>query len=360
MGARQTLPGGPARRCGAFGIVLIAAVGSVTLAAQDLSQIISTATPGQAAVLRYNNRPITVLRATTLSRSPVERAAAAAEVLDRVVHDQTPGKVSTRVLQGVNIVSVGNRDIFAILPLDVDQLAGETQGSKAAEAVSHLQQALDEAVELRTPGRLLRSGALALLATVIFGFLLRLSVRLYRVVEVRLATGATRQLQRLSAGEVLVTASRAPAIVHHTVTAGFAGLWLFLGYSWLTFTLRQFPYTRPWGESLRSFLLDRFAFLGLKMLGGIPDLFTVLLILLMTRFLVKLCQALFRSAEEGRLTIPYVYPETAQPTRRIVSALLWVLAVVLAYPFCPGATPTHSRVSACFWASSYRWARVGS
>ena len=27
---------------------------------------------------------------------------------------------------------------------------------------------------------------------------------------------------------------------------------LFFFYSWLTFTLRRFPYTRPWGESLRS------------------------------------------------------------------------------------------------------------
>ena len=46
---------------------------------------------------------------------------------------------------------------------------------------------------------------------------------------------------------------------------------------------------------------------------------------------------MFQSVEEGRLTIPYVYPETAAPTRRLVSALIWLLGIVLAYPYLPGS-----------------------
>jgi small-conductance mechanosensitive channel len=324
-------------RLAVVGALLLAAVLSQQVAAQDLSQILSTATPGQAAVLRYSNRPITALRATILGRSPEERAAGAVVILDRLVDDGSPGSVSTRLLVGAAIVSVGSRDVFAIIPLDVDELAGETLSGKAADAVSHLQQALDEAIELRTPRRILTSTALALLATAIFGLLLWLSRRLYRVVVVFLAASAERRLQRLSVGAELVRASHAPDVVRHAVRTGFAALWLLLGYSWLTFTLRRFPYTRPWGESLRAFLLDRFAFLGLEILGGIPDLFMVLLVLLATRFVVKLCHALFDATEQGRLTIPYVYPETAQPTRRLVSAVVWLLGIVLAYPYLPGS-----------------------
>ena len=66
-------------RRAAFGALIAAAAAavSVRVAAQDLSQLLSTSTPGQAAVLSYNNRPITVLRATVLSRAPAERAQAA-------------------------------------------------------------------------------------------------------------------------------------------------------------------------------------------------------------------------------------------------------------------------------------------
>jgi small-conductance mechanosensitive channel len=41
--------------------------------------------------------------------------------------------------------------------------------------------------------------------------------------------------------------------------------------------------------------------------------------------------------EDGRISLPYVYPETAQPTRRLVSILLWLLALALSYPYLPGS-----------------------
>jgi small-conductance mechanosensitive channel len=320
----------------ALGLLAVGAV-IVPLSAQDLSQIVSTATPGQAAPLTYNNRQITVFRATVLSRSPAERAQAAQDLLDRIVSDGTPAAVSSRPLQGVIMVSVGGRDVFGILPLDLDALAGETQQAKTAEAVAHLQQALDEAVESRTPGRIARAVALSLLATALVAALFWATVRLHRWVVVRAATTAERKLKQLSAGEVLVSASRAPQVVRKAVTVVLVALWLFLGYNWLTFVLRRFPYTRPWGESLRAFLTDQLAFLGTKIVNGIPDLFTVFLILLFTRFVVRLCQVLFQAVEEGRLSMPYVYAETAQPTRRLVTTVIWLLGVVLAYPYLPGS-----------------------
>jgi small-conductance mechanosensitive channel len=324
-------------RLAALALALMATPVGVRLSAQDLSQIVSTATPGQAAALTYNNRQITVLRATVLSRPPAERAQAARELLDRIVRDGAPATVSSRPLQGMVIVSVGGRDVFGILPLDVDRLAGETEADKAAEAVAHLQQALDEAIELRTPGRMARAVALSLLVTALTVVLFRATVRLYRRAVVRAATTAERKLKQLSAGEVLVSASRAPEVVRKIVMALLVALWLFVGYNWLTFVLRRFPYTRPWGESLRTFLTDQLALVATKIVNGIPELFTVFLIMLLTRFVVRLCQVMFEAVEQGRLTIPYVYAETALPTRRLVTTLIWVLGVVLAYPYLPGS-----------------------
>ena len=48
--------------------MLAIATGSV--AAQDLSQLVSRATPAQAAPLIYNNRHITFFRAAVVSRTP--------------------------------------------------------------------------------------------------------------------------------------------------------------------------------------------------------------------------------------------------------------------------------------------------
>ncbi len=114
-------------------------------------------------------------------------------------------------------------------------------------------------------------------------------------------------------------------------------LGLAVGYGWLTFVLRRFPYTRPWGESLREFLIGQLSFVGLAMLESLPELFTVLVIALVTRFVSRIAHLLFEAVANGRVTIPGVYPETAQPTRKLVDAVLWMFALAIAYPFLPGS-----------------------
>ena len=76
---------------------------------------------------------------------------------------------------------------------------------------------------------------------------------------------------------------------------------------------------------------------GAAIVNAIPDLFTVLLILLVTRFVVRLFQVMFQAVEDGRLSLPYAYPETAQSTRRLIATLIWLLGLVLAYPYLPGS-----------------------
>ncbi len=74
-----------------------------------------------------------------------------------LVRGGTVGPVSTRPVMGATVVSVGGRDVFAITPLDIDPLAGETLDGKTAQAAANLQQALDEAAELKNPRRMLVS-----------------------------------------------------------------------------------------------------------------------------------------------------------------------------------------------------------
>ena len=108
-------------------------------------------------------------------------------------------------------------------------------------------------------------------------------------------------------------------------------------YGMLTFVLRQFPYTRPWGESLRGFLWLTVQNLGLGILRALPGLFTVALILVITRSLARGIAAWFNAVEQGRISPRWIYPETAQPTRRLMNTLLWLFAIVVSYPYLPGS-----------------------
>jgi small-conductance mechanosensitive channel len=57
----------------------------------------------------------------------------------------------------------------------------------------------------------------------------------------------------------------------------------------------------------------------------------------LTRFVVRLTNLFFVAVQEGRISIPWIYPETLQPTRRLVLAGVWLFALALAFPFLPGS-----------------------
>jgi small-conductance mechanosensitive channel len=88
---------------------------------------------------------------------------------------------------------------------------------------------------------------------------------------------------------------------------------------------------------MRGYLLSTIQTLGLSVLDSIPGLFTVALIFVMTRFLTRLVGLWFKGIEQGRTHVRWLYPETAPPTRRLVTGLLWIIALVMAYPYMPGS-----------------------
>jgi small-conductance mechanosensitive channel len=110
-----------------------------------------------------------------------------------------------------------------------------------------------------------------------------------------------------------------------------------LTYVWLMYQLMRFPYTQPWGERLGSFLVELFQRMVQGILGSLPGLFTVVVILTLTRVLVRLVSGFFRGVEQGTLSFHGFQPETARATRRLFVFVIWIFALTVAYPYIPGS-----------------------
>ena len=157
--------------------------------------------------------------------------------------------------------------------------------------------------------------------------------RAHRVFVGRLVEAAERRLTQTGLTDIAsLRASRLQEFQRGVLTALAVGIGIIIAYSTLTFVLRRFPYTRPWGESMRGFLLSTIETLGLGIVNAIPGLFTVALIVVMARFVGRLLGIWFTAVEQGRTRVQWLYPETAQPTRRLVTVLLWLFTIVVAYP----------------------------
>src|SRR4029453_16618055 len=162
--------------------------------------------------------------------------------------------------------------------------------------------------------------------------------RARRAIARRIVAIAEQTVARSGIADVdVIRASQLPVVERGVVTALSLVLDLVVIYATLGFVLRRFPYTRPWGESMRGFLLTTAMNLGLGVADAIPGLFTVLIILVIARFVVRLIGFWFNAVERGRLTPRWIYPETAQPTRRLLTGLMWFFAIVVAYPYLPGS-----------------------
>ncbi|MCM3882018.1 MAG: hypothetical protein ND807_18075, partial [Vicinamibacterales bacterium] len=133
----------------------------------SLATVVNATPTSDTYAFTYFNRPIIVLKANVLGRTPTERGQGAQRALDELVSQQITGPVSSQPFDGGAFISVGPRAVLALTLADIDSLSGETIQGVSGQVVAHLQQALNEAGEARTPRALLRSAGLASAALVV-------------------------------------------------------------------------------------------------------------------------------------------------------------------------------------------------
>ena len=327
------------RRSGVFpalGILLVwgAFLPPRSAAAQSQDSLVVA----KPAELVFFNREIAVLRGEFLGVRPEGRAVAAADRIGHLVARGSALDVGWREVPEGFLITIGNRSAFILVPSDADSSIGPTLEALRDGAVQNLGLALRELHEARTPRKLLRGILFAVLGTGAFILLLWLLRRVNRWLTSRFDAMAER-----ASGIVAVRGFRVFGPEQWVVmlrgstrlAVWVAGLMLL--FWWVTFSLRQFPFTRPWGETLRGNSFAAVRSVVSEFLGVLPDLVIIVIIFVATRFFLRFL-ALFMSAiETGKFDAPEGVRETIQPTRRILTVLVWLLALVMAYPYIPGS-----------------------
>ncbi|MBL8509670.1 MAG: mechanosensitive ion channel, partial [Chitinimonas sp.] len=115
-------------------------------------------------------------------------------------------------------------------------------------------------------------------------------------------------------------------------------LWLSLFYLTLELTLSYFEATRPLAGKLLGWMLDPLKAAGQALAEQLPKLLFLLVLIIATRYLLRVIRYVFLEIERGRLRIEGFYPDWADPSRKIASFLLIVFALMVAYPYIPGSS----------------------
>jgi small-conductance mechanosensitive channel len=227
---------------------------------------------------------------------------------------------------------------FMVAAGDADPMKEETPEAVAERSSRALSLLVAETRESRDTKALLWAALMTMLATAAFVAAVWLLARLRRSIHRRLETLVTSQARRVRAGDTELLAGDRIALLARRGADGLFGiLVLVVAYHWLGFVLERFPYTRPWGEQLVVFLWGAFGTAGRAIAGAVPGLLFAVIIFLGARVLVNVLRTIFDRVEQGNLTLGWLDADTARPTRRITSAMIWLFALAFAYPYLPGS-----------------------
>ena len=113
---------------------------------------------------------------------------------------------------------------------------------------------------------------------------------------------------------------------------------LVVAYIVLPFPLAHLPLTSYLSLSWQNELQKQLFVLLNLFQEIIPDLLVIGLILIITVGVLRGINAWFSSLEQGKVHMPGFYPEWAKSTARLLSFVVIVLGMVMAYPYLPGSS----------------------
>ena len=309
---------------------------TVEKVSEVLFDLVTVHPDDEPALLSLHNRPIVKIRARFATDTPVDRVEGAVDRFTRATAGREIPEAEIRTTSRGTLFLIGSTTLFGISLKDLDPLGDQDLEKATAEIFGKIQQVLEEMREERSVRAILRAIGLSIVATLALILVLWLNTKLGRALLGRLAAGEKVMVKGVG-GEMIPDTRKVTAFTRGLIglTSWATGIFCFL--IWLTFVLKRFPYTRPWGEEVYVFVHGTAMSVLLGFAKTLPNVFTIFLIIVIARILSRTVKALFEAAERGKTSLPWVFPETAMPTRRLLTAVIWVFAFVAIYPYLPGS-----------------------
>ena len=113
-----------------------------------------------------------------------------------------------------------------------------------------------------------------------------------------------------------------------------------------TLVLRFFPSTKYTSYQVTNWLFSELARAGKNLIAYTPNLILLAFICLITSYLIKVNEYFFGELRDEKIRIRGFYPDWAEPTAKLVRALILVAAVIVAFPYLPGSqSPAFKGIS---------------
>ncbi|GAB2696891.1 mechanosensitive ion channel [Mucilaginibacter koreensis] len=107
-----------------------------------------------------------------------------------------------------------------------------------------------------------------------------------------------------------------------------------------------FPFTKNISTTLLGYVINPLRAVGLAIWRYVPNLITILVLIIIFRYVLRFFKYIKTEVERERLSIPGFYPDWANPTYQILRVLILLFMLIIIYPYLPGSeSPIFKGVS---------------
>lgn len=296
---------------------------------------------GEAAALavRLDGLPVLTLQRGTAAMSLEERAELIGKRLQRLADDRDFSASALRIdtLDDELLVRYGDTLVMTVTTADAEA-AGVAREALAAQYLGALRKALDRAHAEHGLDALLRAGAYTLAALAGLWVVLRGFGWAVQRLRIGVRWAERRQLLslRIQKAEILPADRVARALDGAIRVLRLGGL-LIIFYLFTSLVLSFFPGTRGLSGTVIGWVLDPLRNLAYGIVRFLPDLFVIIITIMIMRALIGLVKAVFKELGSGKLKWGSFDPELALPTYKIVRFFMIIFTGVLIFPYLPGS-----------------------
>lgn len=196
----------------------------------------------------------------------------------------------------------------------------------------------DEVNTKRSLKDLLIQIGLSLLVLVIAIIVIKYVNRLFRWLAAKLYDQKGKQVKGLKIKNYeILDEQRSVSILLIVLRVVRILLLLIILYFTLPTILKIFPWTEGLADKLFGFVLDPVRAILQAFIHYVPNLFTILVIVIIMYYITKGVRYLAHEIQHEKLKISGFYPDWGVPTARLINFILYVFMLVLVWPYLPGS-----------------------
>jgi small-conductance mechanosensitive channel len=298
-------------------------------------------TPVSSAPVFLGGHEVFRVRVGLDGLDPAQRAAAIRRRLNQAVADKGIPADSVRLVptSGGVEVRLGLHFLWLVTSGDLSSRDPAVIAAQLAELTEQVREGIHHERAGRTPLRLSVSIVIAIALTIVVWIFFRLLLVGGRRTRASLGRRLRGRLPpiRWRGFEVFSRVQFMRAIMMGVGLLEILVI-LILVYAYLTAVFSRFPWTQGWSWQLAHFATQRTLAILKVLLLGLPGLFTIAVVVILFRWLVKVSDRFFDAVESGAIHLGTFHPELARPSRRMAKIGLWIFALLVAYPYIPGSS----------------------